>query len=388
MSPPTVLLVGKRSGALQAAARLGFEVVLISRAPPARGDGGAVVQHLPVDEADPDADWGAVADRLTGRPLRAALALTERAVVPAALLRQRLGLPGPGPDAALAATDKLHMKRRVRAAGLACADFAADEARLDPDALVAALGLPLVLKPRASSGGRGTRIVRRREELPRTLAAGWMAERLVDGVEMSAESLVRDGRVPFFSVTEYFEVRWANIVPAALPPAAHRAVEEVNRRALAALGIDRGFTHLEVFARPEGLVFGELAARPPGGHITDLIEAAYGFDPWQAWLELEVGADPRLATTSRRCAGVWVLHPGPGRVVAVRGLAAARAAPGVERVVLRLRPGQRVGERLGAGQEKGHILVTGADREQVAERLTEARRRLVIEVEGPAPPTP
>ena len=38
---------------------------------------------------------------------------------------------------------------------------------------------------------------------------------------------------------------------------------------------------MEVFLGEEGPVFGEIAARPPGGYLMDLIPRAYGFDPWE-----------------------------------------------------------------------------------------------------------
>ena len=81
-----------------------------------------------------------------------------------------------------------------------------------------------------------------------------------------------------------------------------------------------------------------------------------------------------------RAAGVWVLHPGPGVVQRISGVDEARAMPGVEHLTLRLRPGVRAGERLGAGQEAGHLFVTGRDRDEVARRLVDAYERIQIEM--------
>lgn len=386
-----VVLVGRRAPALAAARRLGLFVVLVDERPPRRGDDGLVDLFLPCrfGEANPDpdaAEWNDLAARLaTGMEgkVGAVFATTERAVVPASELRARLGLPGDSPETARRATDKLAMKHAVLAADVPCASHADAAEKLSVDALVERLGLPLVYKGRISSGGRKNKIFHARSEIARRLRVGWMAEGFIDGLEMSVETLVQDGRVVFFNPTEYFHVRWANILPAPLPDDLRRQVEDLNRRVLEALGIRDGFTHLELFLTTEGPVFGEVAVRPPGGWITELIELAYEFDPWEAWLRLGLGEQLELPRSARRAAGMWLLHPGRGTVQGIRGVEEARAVEGIERVALRARVGQVLGERLGAGQEVGHLLVTGADRDAVAERLTRARELLRIDIEPP-----
>lgn len=403
-APKTVLFVGRRRAAFDAARALGLAVVCVDEKPPGRGAGPGVrfLHH----DLDPQADWARVAEAVSGdrslepdgdwnrsigveanprgaggrtsedRPIAAVYALTERAVEPAARLRRALG-QGDGVATARRVTDKLAMKRAIRAAGLACARFVDAERGLSPAELIAELGLPMVQKARVGSGGRLTRLCLAPGEV-RRLDPGWMAEAYVDGVEMSVETLVAGGQPIFTNPTEYFRVRWANIVPAALEPATLRAVEDLNARTIEALGVEEGFTHLELFLTPDGPIFSELAQRPPGGHITDLIALAYGFDPWQAWLRLGLGERPELPAAATRTAGVWIFHPGPGTVAEIAGVDTARALPGVHRLALRLRPGDRVAERVGAGQEAGHVVVTGRDRDQVARRLERAYRAVRI----------
>lgn len=382
-SRPAVLFVGRRGPALAAARALDLDVVCVDEKPPGRQESAVIADFVPCRFGDPQTDWQDLARRAAdGRRLGAVFALTERAVVPAAELRLRLGLGGDSPEAARRSTDKLEMKRAVAAAGLPCARFVDGGRNLRVDELVAELGLPLVFKGRVSSGGRQNRIFRDRDEIRRKPRHGWMAEGFVDGTEMSVESLVARGRTVFVNATEYLRVRWANILPAVLPDDVLASVAELNARVLAAIGIDTAFTHLELFLTPAGPVFGEIATRPPGGHITELIELAYGFDPWQAWLRLGLGEDVRLPQRAARAAGVWVLHPGKGVVRAVSGLAEARALPGVEEIRLRVKPGTAVAERVGAGQEVGTVVVTGRDRDEVAERLLAAHGRLRIEIDS------
>ncbi len=380
-----MVFVGRRRRAFAAAGDLGLEVVCVAGTPPGKRT-PAVVDFLPCDLDDPGADLAAVAARAAAdRRIAAVFALTEGAVLPAARIRRRLGLAGDPPEVATRATDKLEMKRAVSRAGIPCARFVGAEGT-GPGELVERLGLPLVVKDRVGSGGRGARLVVRRDELTEPLAPGRLAESFVDGVEMSVESLVAQGRVAFSNPTEYLRVRWANVVPAALEPATLAAVLDLNARAVAAIGVRDAFTHMELFLTPDGPVFGELAARPPGGYITDLIELAYGFDPWRAWLRLGLGEKPAAFPPPARSAGALLLHPGAGVVRRVAGVERARGAPGVERLKLRVEPGAAVAERLGVSQEVGHVLVTGRDRDQVAARLERAGRSLEFEMEAAPEP--
>lgn len=400
MSADQVALVGRRSPALAAARRAGLEVLLVAERP-ARGrpgETGSVICDLGGDLDQGEERWRRCAGELaalarrgegggqTGRSIRAVLAAGERSVLPAAVIRRELGLPGLDVATAVRCSDKLVMKQAAGAAGLPCARWVAGD-EWTRERLVARLGLPVVLKVRRGSGGRDSWVAQRREELPERLPEGWTAEGFVTGREASVESFVVDGEPRFVNVTEYLEPRWANLVPARLPPGARAAIERLNRRALRALGVERGMTHLEVFLTRRGPVFGELAARPPGGHLLELMELAYGFDPWAAWLAAELGGEPALpAGRPRQYAAVRVLHPGAGRVVRVEGLDEARRQAGVVRADLRLRPGLEVAERRGAGQEVGSIVVRARSGREAERRLQRARECLRIEMEpAPAP---
>lgn len=375
---PRLLLVGRRQGALAAASQLGADVYVLDGGPPSEAVKRRTRGYAEVDLEDPHAVVAA-ARKLVPAP-SAVVALIERAVLPAAVIREAFELPGARPSRAFLWRDKVAMKERVRAAKIPCADVRAIDERTDAGTLVAALGLPLVVKPRSASGGRGTVIARDEAEVARAIAPGLMAERFVRGVELSVESVVQRGEIVFENVSEYFRPGWANVVPAVLDQRTARALLALNRAAIAALEIEDGITHLEAFADGPSVTFGELACRPPGGSLMELIETVYGFDPWRTQLELELGrpvAPPKRATSS---AGVWFLHPGEGRVVSVRGLDEARAVPGVTRVDCRLEPGQLVGKRLGVGQHTGQIFAQTSARDRTARALETARSLISIEV--------
>jgi biotin carboxylase len=374
-------MLGRRVGAIRAARQLGLQAIVCIDESAPRREPGSGIHYERCDFNAPLAEWKRLADGWRTPGFRAVLALTERSVLPTAYLRRWLGLSGTSVSVALRCTDKWRMKRAIRAAGLHSARFLrSEQVSREPGALDV-LGWPVVLKPRRGSGGRGRRILRSAAELPASLPQRCMLESFVSGREMSVESFVAGGEILFTNPTEYLEPAWANVLPAELDGALLAEVGQLNRAALAALGIADGMTHLELFLTPAGLAFGEVAVRPPGGHIMAMLDLAYGFDSWRALLELALGRRPPLPAVARRTAGVQVLHPGRGRVRRVEGLALARELPGVERVQLGIEAGSVVSERIGVGQEVGHILVSGRDRNEVVERLQAARRALHIELD-------
>ena len=381
----TVIFVGKRAGAIQAARHLGRTVILLADSPPGKKDRDIIATFIDCDFYDQTVDWSALAEDISRKQSVAAVcALTERTVLPAAMLRQSLGLPGLQVEMAHRCTDKFLMKQAIRKAGLQSADFINVEAGVSTRHYLDKLGLPLVLKTRVGSGGRGTTIYRHREAIPDTLPQGWLAESFIDGLEMSVESFVYQGKPIFVNFTEYFKPGWANIIPAKAEPELTAAIQEVNHNAIKALGITQGMTHLEIYLTEQGIYFGELAARPPGGYIMELMQEAYGVNFWKRLIALELGQRPDFPTESQRYAGVWLLHPGPGQIRQIDGLAEARTLPRVKRISLRVQPGDEIGQREGVGQETGHIMVTGETRSEVATGLLRAHQLIDIQIASPA----
>ncbi len=360
---PRVVLVGRRKAAIATARRLGLHPLTILP------EGDAVARAR---------------EALGDRPASAVVAVSERSVVAAAAIRAALGLPGLSVDAAHRCTDKLAMKRAAAAAGVPLTRWLEVEPGTSAGDLIDQLGLPLVLKHRIGSGGRELRVARTAGEVAAALRPGLLAEAFVDGVEMSVESLLAGGEVLFRNPTRYLEPRWANVVPAVLPPdeiaGVYALVDQVHR----AFAVDRGMTHAELFLTERGPVFGEIAARPPGGYLMELIRLAYGFDPWEAVLRIEHGQLPEVPTEAARYAAVRVIHPGAGVVMAATGVDRASALAGVERVRLALAPGDTVAPRVGAGQNVGEVVVTGDDQATCVDRLAAAAAELHVELSPPS----
>ena len=268
----------------------------------------AIAQHWRVDDVtDLDQLAGAV-DALThrlGRPERL-FGAYEQLQVPLAQLRERLGLPGLPVEAAVNFRDKARMKEVLRAAGVPCARHALVTSAAEALALVEEVGYPVVVKPPAGAGSVATFRVERHDQLDRAVAAAApgegrpaLVEEFVVGDEHSLETMSVDGRAVWHSLTRYYPtplevtrapwIQWCVVLPREVDDPRYDDIRRVGARALEALGMTSGLTHMEWFRRRDGsLAVSEVAARPPGAQITTLVSRSTDSDFVRAWAELMV----------------------------------------------------------------------------------------------------
>jgi hypothetical protein len=113
-----------------------------------------------------------------------------------------------------------------------------------------------------------------------------------------------------------------------------------------------------------------------------LIDTAYGFDPWEALLRVELGERPRLPEAASRVAGAWIFHPGPGTVDEVLGLGEVEAMPAVRRLHCAVRRGATLEARIGSGQAVGSVLCAAETHAALVTALREAKDAIRFRVDG------
>lgn len=370
---PVLVLCGYRKAAHEAARELGFRPLSLDlRDTPLR----ARPDRIPVPLGRGATEL--LREALDGEHPYAVVAVSESGVAVAGTLREALRLPGPRSEVLRRCTDKLTMKRALEKKGIPLTRWCEVRRNTRPEALVEKLGLPLVLKPRRSSGGRGVQVAHTLEEVGHALPGADLAEAFLQGEEMSVETFLQDGRILFQNFTHYLRPGWASVVPAPLGADREEQLRRFTQEVHAALGVEQGMTHMEVYLTENGIYFGELGLRPPGGRIMDLIAVAWDFDPWRAFLDIELDETPRLPDRPRGAAGVWFLHPGPGVVQELAGFEEVDQEPDVLGLRCRVGPGETVGERLGTGQSIGELMIGAPDPRRCIERLEELRPRLRV----------
>ncbi len=272
---------------------------LMQKAPPAGHPFAGVVKVA--DAFDPQQIIeGAEKIRKKFGGLHQIIGVLEPLQVPLAQARKHFGLPGTDPKTADLFRDKARMKDALRAAGLPCARHKVITSLADALSFVKQVGFPIVLKPPAGAGCKATWRINSLDELNGAIHAvrpsvqdPTLAEEFLRGREFCFDTITVKGKICFENVSRYYPgplevtenpwIQWAVVQPRALTPDLDDA-RAIGRKAIKALGLGTGFTHMEWFRRDDGSVaIGDIAARPPGANFVEMMGFGHDFDMYRAW---------------------------------------------------------------------------------------------------------
>ncbi len=267
--------------------------------------------------------------------------LWEVGVLLAAQLREALGVPGMNAEDALAFRDKGLMKQRLEKAGLRVPRNARVKTAKEAREAAERIGFPLIVKPMDGAGTRDTFRADDQAEFEQVLSrVGHLPEasieEYIDGQEFTYDTVCIDGKPAFDSIAQYhprpLESRtqeWISPAQMVLRDPHNAGLDDAvkfGRDVLDAMGMGTGFTHMEWFRKPNGeIVFGEIAARAPGGRLVDQMNFANDFNIYREWARA-VCWGKFEATAHRRyhVACVFKRAIGQGRIREIQGLEAIR----------------------------------------------------------------
>ncbi len=357
---------------------------------------GAV--HQVGDALDADALTAAVrelAPRLEHR-VDALIGILEPLQESLAAVRERLGIPGMGVDVARNFRDKARMKSVLRHHELPCARHHLATSARDALDFAKGCGYPLVCKPPAGAGAKNTFRVESDEQLdaalrgmPPTAAKPMLLEEFIRGREFSFDSITIDGRHCFHSISTYHPtplevmenpwIQWCVLLPRHIDGDEFAPIRAAGPKALDALGLHTGMTHMEWFERPDGsIAISEVAARPPGAQFTSLISHAHGHDFYRAWAELMCTG--HFTPPERRFAvgAAFLRGQGNGRVIDVHGLEEAKKK--LDGLVVEARLPQRGQARASSYEGEGYVILRHPETEVVAAGLDTVVNTLRVEL--------
>jgi biotin carboxylase len=241
------------------------------------------------------------------------VALEEFDVVPAALVREHLCLPGMSSSNANAFRDKWPMSLKAQAAGINVPDCTP---LLNPSDLTDFMNRvppPWLVKPRADASAIGIRKVDSPEQVWSVIdelnarerlnerASYYLLMRFIPGEVFHVDSTVQNGRVLFAAANHYgrppMQVAHGGGAyishTIAHGSADQKKLFEINRKLIKALGLQRGVTHAEFIksAADGKFYFLEIASRVGGAYIADVLQAASGVNLWREWAKLEIAGD-------------------------------------------------------------------------------------------------
>jgi biotin carboxylase len=199
------------------------------------------------------------------------------------------------------------------------------------------VGFPLIVKPVAGAGAADTHRVDEPRQLEAVLdrmsgVAEATCEEFIAGDEYTYETLCIDGRPVLESSCLYLpnaldarRNEWISPIIISVRDLGRADVRpgvELGRKVLEALGMGTGCTHMEWYRRPNGeAVFGEVACRPPGANMVDLMNYTLDVDLFREWAR--VACHGQYGASTERpynAAIVFKRAKGEGRITGYSGL--------------------------------------------------------------------
>lgn len=327
------------------------------------------------------------------------LGALEELQVPLGEVREALRIPGMGGETAKNFRDKARMKDVLSAAGLPCARHARVTSDEEVWRFAGEVGYPLIFKPTAGSGSRSTFRVQDAERLREAL--GWgspsrdhacMLEEFITGEEHSFDSVCLGGRMVWYSTTDYHPgplevletpwIQWCVLLPRERSRPDFDAFRPIAAKALQALGMVNGLSHMEWFRRPDGrFAISEVGARPPGAQFIRLISYAHDTNMVRDWARLMVFDEFDPPERPYAAGAAYLRGQGKGRIRAVHGLDEARKLVGDVAVEVKLPRKGRSPTRTYDGD--GYVIVRHPETAVVKEALAALVRTIRVELGEP-----
>ena len=314
-----------------------------------------------------------------------------------------MDLPGTPYEAALGAKDKGLMRQRFAEAGVSSPRYRVFES-LPESTPALEFPFPVVVKPTDSMGARGVRLVDKATDLLPALeeALGFsgsrraIIEEYIDGPEFSLDAIVRQGRVLRCGLADrtiVFPPAFVEIghtFPSQASPSVQNAVWEEFERGISALGLTWGAAKGDVkFSPTRGAVIGEIASRLSGGYMsgwTYPLTSGRSSILWAVQTALGDELSPQSEETALPVAErAWIGLP--GRIRSIRGVAQARAIPGVQDLFLFTAEGKETVFPRNNVEKLGNVIVTGTSPADAEETARRARNLVVFEYEAPVAAT-
>jgi biotin carboxylase len=387
--------------AAKRAKEMGHTVVMSDRDPHAPGF--AFADSCLIADVYGATETAAAAERYNRkiRKIDGVICVAADAPITAAMVAQRLRIPGLPIHVAELACDKLVMKKCFASAGVAVPWFAEVRTPQELQRVAIERGRDLVIKPADRSGSRGVQRVAQVEDLTAAFVLARshspservMVEQYLSGPQVSTESVVMGGRcfTPGFSDRNYeyleryapFFIENGGDLPSHLPEATQAKVRDLVARAASAMGITDGTVKGDVVVHDGEPYMIELAARLSGGFFcTREIPLNTGVDFIGAAIKVALGETVNEAElTPKHFVPVVQRYafPNPGTVISVSGAEEASKIPGIADVIVTAREGDVIPP---AGDERpsgAMVLASGVSREAALTAANDALALIRIE---------
>ena len=372
--------------------RLGYACVATDRNPDA--DGFKIVEYSEAVDITDLPGTLEVARRYD--VIGAATDQTDLAMPALAHVCTEMGLVGPSRKTALNTTNKRVM-RELTQHHLPTPKWYATNIREECIAHTKEIGLPVVIKPTDNQASRGVRKVERLEDagaafdcaLPFSREGMVLIEEFMIGREATVEGFVDAERAHLLGVSLKRHTPPPCIIainldfPAPLPDRFVARIEWTYQKLIGLLGIERGTIHGELILTKQGPMLVEMANRGGGsGTISHLIPAISGVNCLEALVRTAAGERVIVQRKFHRGGVMRFKIWAPGKVRDIVGIEEARAMPGVETIVMYIKPGDTLVPITMDTQRHALFITSGEDLSDAKRVMGEVEERIRIVYES------
>ncbi len=312
---------------------------------------------------------------------------------------------------ALCATDKNHMRRRMKECGVPIPKFYAAYSAEDFIGKSRIFKDRFVAKPADNAASRGVVLVdtkrnpsvsylRKIYNYVHSFSRGGvvMVEEYMEGPEVSVETFTVNRETHIITITDkmvtdlpYF-VETGHTEGSRLPEIEQADIRRVALKAVKAINVINGPCHVEIKATAKGAKLVEIAARMGGDHITsDLVPLSTGVDMTACSLAAVIGDPVDLESKRSQGAAIRFLYmqdaadtsvDSSSRIItSIEGIETASSMPGVTDVQLYSRVGDEAVPLKSSNDRLGHVIAVGADADEAAARADAALEAIRITYE-------
>ncbi|MES2408111.1 MAG: ATP-grasp domain-containing protein [Pseudomonadota bacterium] len=338
-----------------------------------------------------------------GRRVDAVLAVDDAGVELAAVLREKLDLPGNAPEAVRPTRDKLAFRQLLLQNGLNCPAFHHLASAAEARALAAQLDYPVVVKARRLSASRGVIRADNAQDFLQQVRwvnqiqtsadrdaseLGLIVESFIPGSEHALEGLLENGQLRVLALFDkpdpldgpYFEES-IYVTPSRLSDELQAAIADTVQRACAAAALNHGSIHAEMRVNNAGVWLLEIAARSIGGLCGRMLRWRLGMTLEELILRHALNL-PIAQTENNDASGVMMIPvPQRGIYQSATGLEAARAVPHIEDIRITTVPGQRIAPAPEGASYLGFIFSRAATPAAAEAALRAAHAELVFDIQ-------
>lgn len=394
-SPQQVIVVGGGPGLCDRLRASGADITLVDT--PARYDRALVpvAGRTVLTEYDDPSLIPLLRAIHRDSPFTAVLSLTEQGLLPAARIAEALGVPGMPSEVVERTRDKFAMRAWLRDKGFSTVAGAVVRDAAGVRDFAAEHGYPVIVKPRHGQGSENVSCFRRPEEvaLPAENLDEYIAEPFLTGPEFSVEAFSCGGEHHVVAITGKFThdedpanpfVEVGHVVPAPLDPEAAAAIRRYVADFLDVMGITEGVSHTELRLTPSGPEVIETHTRVGGDSIATLVRQATGHDLLDLTVQWALHrAGPRQPKdTVPGAAAIRFFTPPPGTVTAITGVQRWQGLPGVLKLHLPLKAGDRIPAIRNSRTRVGYVLATASTAAQAVELCREVVAGVRIDTVG------